>query len=99
MRVSRGAARVEAAGRQLIERAARTGPPKDAFGELDRAKRRGRTRAEELGHTLRKWARRPYAPNTAATTYCRTCGATCAVNLEIGTEASGAAVTVPCPKP
>ena len=98
MRVQRGARAVEHAGRLALARAAESGPPRDEYGELATALREGRRKARDLGHELTKWKKRPYAPNTAATAYCRRCGAVAGVNLENASHATGAAVSKPCTK-
>lgn len=96
MRVKRGARAVEADGIKAINRALESGPPRDEYGEFERALRAGREAAAALGHRLGRWRRRVYAPNTAATVACQRCGAVAVVNLENASEASGPAVTRRC---
>ena len=67
MKVKRGARAVEAAALKALERAKQSGPPRDEYNELQGALKRGRAAASRLGHTLTRWKRRAYAPNTAAT--------------------------------
>ncbi len=97
MRVKRGARAVEAEGRRSIERALQSGPPRDEYGELRRTLREGRAVAARLGHVLTNWKRRVYAPNTAATAYCKRCRKAAGVNLEHSSTAYGPATTDPCP--
>ena len=66
------------------------------YNELQGALKRGRAAASRLGHTLTRWKRRAYAPNTAATAFCKQCRATALVNLEHASNAYGPAITKPC---
>jgi len=68
----------------------------DEFGELPSALRAGRRAAKELGHELGRWKRRPFAPETAATTHCMRCSKVICIDLSIGTEAHGPAATGEC---
>ena len=97
-RVARGARTVDANGRAAIARALERGAPgdRDEFGELAGALRAGRRTARELEHELGHWKRRPFAPNTAATTHCRRCSKVICVDLSIGTAAHGPAATGHC---
>ena len=99
MRVKRGARAVEAAALMAIERAQQSGPPRDEYNELQGALKRGRAAASRLGHTLTRWKRRAYAPNTAATAFCKQCHATALVNLEHASDAYGPALTNRCSAP
>ena len=99
MKVKRGARAVEAAGREAIERAKRSGPPRDEYNELQGALKRGRAAASRLGHTLTRWKRRAYAPSTAATAFCKQCRAVALVNLDHASDAYGPAVSNPCSAP
>ena len=96
MKVKRGAPAVEAAALKAIERAQRSGPPRDEYNELQGALKRGRAAASRLGHNLTRWKRRAYAPNTAATAFCRHCRAVALVNLEHASQAYGPALTNRC---
>ncbi len=96
MKVKRGARAVEAAALKAIERARQSGPPRDDYNELQGALKRGRAAASRLGHTLTRWKRRAYAPHTAATAFCRVCGAAALVNLEHASDAYGPAITDFC---
>lgn len=96
MKVKRGARAVEAAALRAIERAKRSGPPRDEYNELHGALKRGRVAASRLGHTLTRWKRRAYAPSTAATAFCRQCRAVALVNLDHASHAYGPALTNPC---
>lgn len=98
MRVKRGARAVEKDGLRAIERALANGPPQDQYQELQDALRRGRAAARAHGHDLGRWKRRVYAPNTAATAFCRLCRAAAVVNLETNSNATGPAITRPCPE-
>ena len=101
MKVKRGARAVEAAALKAIERAQQSGPPRDEYNELPGALTRGRAAAlaSRLGHDLTRWKRRAYAPNTAATAFCRHCRATALVNLEHASDAYGPALTNRCSAP
>ena len=88
-----------AAALKAIERAKQSGPPRDEYNELQGALKRGRAAASRLGHTLTRWKRRAYAPNTAATAFCRQCRATALVNLEHASDAYGPALASPCSAP
>ena len=99
MKVKRGARAVEAAALRAIERAQQGGPPRDEYNELGDALKRGRAAASRLGHTLTRWKRRAYAPNTAAAAFCKQCRATAIVNLEYASDAYGPAITKPCGAP
>lgn len=97
MRVKRGTRAVEADGLKAIHRALESGPPSDEYGELARVLRDGRAAAVALGHQLGRWKRRVYAPNTAATAFCRRCSMAAAVNLENSSRPNGPAVSQSCP--
>ena len=99
MKVKRGARAVEAAALKTIERAQQSGPPRDEYNELQGALKRGRAAASRLGHNLTRWKRRAYAPNTAATAFCRHCRANALVNLEHASDAYGPALTNRCSAP
>ena len=96
MKVKRGARAVEAAAREAIERAKRNGPPRDEYNELQGALKRGRAAASRLGHILTRWKRRAYAPNTAATAFCKQCRVVALVNLDHASDAYGPALTNRC---
>ena len=96
MKVKRGARAVETEGLRTIERAQRAGPPRDEYNELQAALKRGRAAASSRGHTLTRWKRRPYAPATAATAFCRRCRAMAVIDLEKSSRAYGPAVESDC---
>jgi len=94
--VKRGARAVEAAGQRIIAAALERGVPKDEYGDLARVKREGHAAARALGHELTKWKRRAYAPNTAATAYCRLCRCPALIDLERSSAADGPALSQRC---
>ena len=94
--VKRGARAVEAAGQRIIAAALERGVPQDEYGELAEVKREGRAAARTLGHDLTKWKRRVYAPQTAATAYCRGCGLPALIDLQRSSNADGPALSKRC---
>ena len=97
MRVKRGRQAVAADAQRVLARAREAGPPKDEYGELPEVLRLGREAAAAQGHSLARWRRRPFAPQTAAATFCTMCGAVAIVDLDKSSSANGPAVQKPCP--